>query len=81
MPAREGTTASHKFAEGATGHFGEQIPGIWLSQEEALALYRKIFRHYRLFGDDGLLKRSRITGRVAHVLGAQNDWYDTHAAR
>lgn len=80
-PAREGKAVEHKFGGGATGLFGEEAPGRWLSRKEALAEYRKIFRRYRLFGDDGLFRRNRVTRRLMRLYGVQEEWYDTHAAR
>jgi FkbM family methyltransferase len=80
-PAREGKTIDHKFGGGASGLFGEEAPGAWLSRQEALAEYRRIFRRYRFFGDDGLLRRTRVTRRLMRLCGIQEEWYDTHAAR
>ena len=80
VPAREGKTIDHRFAEGATGLFGEEAPGHWLSRPEALAAYKRIFRRYRLFGNDGLLTRNRVTRRLTRLFGVREEWYDTHAA-
>jgi hypothetical protein len=42
-PAREGRHAEQQFEHGASGLFGEELPGLWLSKKkEALKLYRKI---------------------------------------
>jgi FkbM family methyltransferase len=89
-PAREGRYAEHQFEHGASGLFGEELPGRWLSRKEALKLYRRIFLGYRLYGDDGLLsrpygeggilQRSSIGRRVLRHIDPHVGWYDTHAA-
>ena len=48
-PAREGQYATHAFPDGATGLFGEEAPGEWLSEREAINAYCRIFIEYRLF--------------------------------
>jgi FkbM family methyltransferase len=80
-PAREGATIEHVFKGGESGLFGEETPGPWLSRAEALAVYRRIFRSYRLYGDDGLLRRSRIGRAILNAIDLRAPWYDTHAAR
>ncbi len=90
-PPREGRYAEHQFEHGASGLFGEELPGLWLSKKEALKFYRKIFLGYRLYGDDGILsrpygeggflQRSSIGRRVLRYTRSQMGWYDTHAAR
>lgn len=80
-PALEGAAVSHTFVHGASGLFGEEAPGSWLSRREAIAAYKKIFRDYLLFGDDGLLTRTRLGRRITKAFGFKNYWYDTHAGR
>ena len=80
IPAREGKAVDHRFTDGASGLFGDEAPGEWLSREEALMQYREIFRRYRLWGDDGVFKRNRFTRWICHLLNVQDSWYDTHAA-
>jgi FkbM family methyltransferase len=84
-PPKEGVFVEHRFVSGSSGLFGEEAPGSWLSEREALSIYRKIFLKYRWFGDAGILRRPHeflktIPGldwltRLMHV-----GWYDTHAA-
>jgi hypothetical protein len=80
----DGTTVSYTFEPDASGSFGVDV-GPWVTREEALARYRRVFRRYRLFGDDSYLQRT-AAGRM---LRAQLEkrlrrplpgWYDTHAA-
>lgn len=84
LVAREGRHAPHAFAPGASGLFGRELPGRWLSRAEVLERYRTIFRWYRLVGDRSLLARSRpgriLVNMLGRVLGRKiPGWYDTHA--
>jgi len=54
-PAREGQFIDHVFEEGSSGTFGRELPGEWISLEQALKEYMRIFRKYRIVGDSGLL--------------------------
>lgn len=76
-PAREGRYADHQFEAGASGLFGEEAPGKWLTAEQAIEAYKPIFLHYHLIGDDPLLPRNFV--RVVRRLGYHPGWYDTHA--
>ena len=53
--AREGQFVDHVFEEGSSGAFGQELPGEWMSLEQALKVYMRIFRKYRLVGDYGWL--------------------------
>lgn len=82
-PAREGVYVQHQFRKGDSGLFGEEAPGSWISQEQALELYRRIFVKYRLYGDYGTLRRNiliRLLKQVPLIGGNfRVSWYDTHA--
>ncbi len=80
FPAREGNYVDHRFESDASGLFGEEAPGRWLTEVEAIEEYQKIFRLYRLFGEDGLFTRSSLSRRLVHRAGLEPGWYDTHAA-
>jgi FkbM family methyltransferase len=54
-PAKEGQFVAHAFADGSSGAFGRELPGEWLSLEQALRKYMWIFKRYRLIGDAGSL--------------------------
>lgn len=73
----------HEFCRVSSGPFGEDLPGRWKTRNETLALYRMIFLSYRLFGDFGILKRSRRGAEVLSFLKRFKTplpgWYDTHA--
>jgi hypothetical protein len=55
--ALDGTEFEHWFEEHASGPFGEDVPGEWISRDDALNEYKKIFRRYRYFGDQSLVIR------------------------
>lgn len=83
VPSQEGRPAGHRFAKGASGPFGRDLPGPWLDRAQALRAYQKIFANYRLWGDYGLSRTA--PGRFAkhalqRLLGLHlPGWYDTHA--
>lgn len=81
-PAREGAQVGHRFRPGASGMFGEEAPGRWMDRRRALMVYRVIFLRYRLYGDNGLLRRHRALTPLRlgmRVLLGPAGWYDTHA--
>jgi FkbM family methyltransferase len=53
--ASEGQFVDHVFEEGSSGAFGRELPGEWMSLEQALKVYMRIFRKYRIVGDYGWL--------------------------
>lgn len=78
-PAREGHYAASQFAYGSSGLFGDELPGEWLSKEDAISAYRFIFLHYRWFGDGTF--GGRVVGKVPLVRRLLlPGWYDTHAS-
>ncbi len=77
QPPREGIWTDHRFEHGASGAFGEEAPGRWLTIDEAIRAYKRVFITYQLVGDEPL-----IPGKVAGMLrrfGVAYGWYDTHA--
>jgi FkbM family methyltransferase len=79
----DGQTISHVFEPGGSGPWGRDLDGTWLSLEAALATYRKIFRRYRAFGDEGWVTRlvgrpgiGWLNWRLGVVLAG---WHDVHA--
>jgi FkbM family methyltransferase len=78
-----GRTIEHRFEEHSSGPFGDDLDS-WVPEEEAIAQYEKVFRAYRMLGDQSFLQKSRL-GFVAlkaasRVLGTPlPGWYDTHA--
>jgi FkbM family methyltransferase len=78
-PPLEGKTAAQP-KKGASGHFGEEAPGEWLTQSEAIEAYRPIFLRYALTGEDPCI-RSRWVRAALKRLGFRAGWHDTHAKR
>lgn len=76
-PAREGGYADHEFAFGASGLFGDEAPGEWLTAEQAIQAYKSIFLRYQLVGDEPLLGPNLV--RLLTRLRYRAGWYDTHA--
>ena len=82
---RYGQHMAHCFEFGASGPFGPDLPGQWMTAEEILTEYKEIFRMYRIFGDNSLFERhhrlQRLRKRLSHYLRRPlPGWYDTHAA-
>ena len=80
FPASEGRYIDHHFEAGASGLFGEEAPGKWMDESEAIRTYRTIFLQYKLFGDDGIVHRSVLAERLLRRFVKSVGWYDTHAA-
>jgi len=78
-PPLEGIYVSQKFPEDASGLFGEEAPGAWMSRQEAVKEYRKILRKHFLLGDRGILGDGVLGRNIARRLGFRDSWYDTHA--
>lgn len=87
-PSREGDYINYQFENGSTGLFGDDLPGKWLSAEEAKKTYKKIFIRYRYFGDYGifnnkLIMKNRVLNKFMQVCKLKYPhvgWYDTHAS-
>lgn len=84
FPAREGRYIDHHFEDMASGLFGEEAPGEWLSETDAFRIYRRIFVRYKLFGEANLARCFPLAERVLRRFGRAIGWfpigwYDTHA--
>ncbi|MGE0408086.1 MAG: FkbM family methyltransferase [Amphiplicatus sp.] len=77
-PPREGVYAAHRFIYDASGLFGEEAPGEWMSAAEAIEAYRPIFLRYALTGDDPLIGSPTLR-RALEFFGFRAGWHDTHA--
>jgi FkbM family methyltransferase len=83
-PPLEGQFLNRPFPPGSSGLFGHELPGKWKTRAEVLHQYRWIFILYRVFGDFGILKKSRIGRGLERALSKLLQqpvpgWYDTHA--
>jgi FkbM family methyltransferase len=73
-PAHEGMYVAHEFEFDATGLFGEESPGPWLSYSETIARNAAIQVQSKGFG---LWRRTPGLNRLRDSWGS---WYDFHAA-
>jgi FkbM family methyltransferase len=83
-PAREGRRVGYRFKEGASGLFGGDLPGEWVSYEDILDRYRRIFLEYDWLGDTGRFSRYLVGKAFRELLclvlrRPVPGWYDTHA--
>src|SRR5579872_1802498 len=82
LKTREGATFEHVFESGASGPFGEDLPGEWLDERQCLSAYRSIFLRYRIAGHLSPLYRSRWDNarlRLQELVGRAG-WHDLHAS-
>ncbi len=78
-----GEPLSFRFEEGASGPFGDEV-GPWLSREQAMKRYRRVFMSYRLLDRNGPIRKTRLGRGLVGQAGARlhlplPGWYDTHA--
>lgn len=82
---RQGNAISHTFEPDASGPFGDDLPGRWMSFAETVTRYVPIFIGYKLFGDRGLAFRvrggSRVYSLLLRIIGHFPGWHDVHARR
>jgi len=65
FPAREGIYVKHKFPDGASGPFGNELNGLWASRVSTVCSYYTI----------------AARNRIMRWVGDKNThWYDIHAA-
>jgi FkbM family methyltransferase len=82
-PPREGEYLDHRFPEQASGLFGRELPGQWLSAGETESQLRRIYRHVRMIGPhNGVfrnIKNRHAVAFLARLFPAGRDWFDIHA--
>ncbi len=76
-PPREGSAAGPPLHE-TSGLFGEDLPGPWLTETEAVDAYRRPLINHYLTGSDPLFKNRWLRAGLKR-LGFRAGWYDTHA--
>jgi FkbM family methyltransferase len=76
-PPREGTKAGDPVHH-SSGLFGEDLPGKWLTEEQAVDAYRRPLLNRYLTGGGALIK-NRWARAALKRTGFRAGWYDTHA--
>ncbi|WP_413171969.1 FkbM family methyltransferase [Anabaena azotica] len=79
-PAKEGKYIPYQFEYGASGLFGKETPGDWLSESEVIKAYKSIFTNYNIFGVKGIISRLPLGRMLLETLNIKEPWYDTHAS-
>ena len=79
--ASDGREIEHTFESGATGPFGENLHGPWLTKRQAVLRYIPIFLLYKTIGDNTFLPRLLRRLPVLRNCLDWVSWYDTHARR
>lgn len=80
----DGRPIDYRFENHSSGPFGEDLPGPWLTRDQAIEVYQSIFRRYRAIGDRTFVGRyGRIlTKPFERVFGVGlPGWHDLHAKR
>jgi FkbM family methyltransferase len=75
---RDGSVFEHRFERGASGLFGEHLPGEWLSFQECRRAYRWIFLRYYCSGHKSPFFGHPATKAIEKVIGRAG-WHDLHA--
>jgi FkbM family methyltransferase len=84
QPASEGDDIDYTFPRDASGSFGRELAGQWLSREQIKRAYRWIFVGYHVFGNDTFVRKNRFTRKIWQLLQRWlrrpiPGWFDTHA--
>jgi len=83
FPAREGAYIEHDFGPQTSGLFGNELPGAWITLQEAEREYRRLSRELSLLSMGSKLRNtifSKIYFKLFRNLGRNHvGWYDIHA--
>lgn len=80
-----GNSFIHRFKLHSSGMFGDDLShNAWLSKDDAIKQYRKIFRTYRMLGDSSFFQKNIFCASFLYILShiirtGLPGWYDTHA--
>jgi FkbM family methyltransferase len=80
----DGKPLTYRLEEDTSGPFGRDL-ARWETRRAAIRRYRAIYGLYRLLGDGGVFRRSRLGSRIISRLERSPKvrplpgWYDTHA--
>jgi FkbM family methyltransferase len=79
--ARDGTMFEHVFERGASGSFGDDLPGKWLDHKAILRAYRLIYAKYWTIGHLSPVYRWRLRSVQRYLERAIGiaGWHDLHA--
>lgn len=77
----DGQIIEYAFGRGASGPFGEDLDGRWLTRNQAIARYIPIFLAYKTMGDNTLLSKVLVKIPFLNRLLRAVSWYDTHAKK
>jgi FkbM family methyltransferase len=77
---KEGKYFEHQFEFGSSGLFGEETPGKWLSETQAINLYKRIFLSYQIFRMNGFIYKVNLGKKLLEKFQVIEPWYDTHAS-
>jgi FkbM family methyltransferase len=80
---RRGTPFNYRFERHASGGFGEEAEGKWVTKKEVVEIYRQIFVSYQRLGETSLMGRYfslplRVARRILRA--GLPGWHDLHAA-
>jgi hypothetical protein len=78
---RDGSRISHRFPKDASGPFGDDLGGVWLTKSQAIRACIPIFILYKTIGDNTILSRVLKNVPVLRRVLNRVSWYDTHAKR
>lgn len=62
------------FAKGGISNIGN-----WLSENQAIGLYKWVFWFYKILGIQGIIYRYPLGKMIIEGLNLKEPWYDTHA--
>ena len=82
LNSRDGTSFEHVFEAGASGPFGDDLPGEWLDEKECRRAYCSIFAKYWIAGHLSPLYRlgwHNARRRLFPYFGIPG-WHDLHAS-
>jgi FkbM family methyltransferase len=80
--ARDGRSFEHVFEPGASGSFGEDLPGEWLDYPTTRRAYRAIFARYWAVGHLSPFfrqPRHKVQRHLQRIIGVAG-WHDLHAS-
>ena len=82
---RDGRPLEYEFAYYASGPFGDDLPRPWLEYDETVAQYRSIFRRYKYFGDNSIVRKmpakAQAIFRQIYRMSTQLRWAATGLVR